>query len=168
MELFELLEPTVDREGYELVAVEFMTLDGRPTLRVSIDRPGGVTVKDCSRVSRAISPALDVEDPIDGAYHLEVSSPGIDRPLQRPSDFNRFAGYQVRIQLEAAGPGERRRYKGLLVGARDGEVEVEVDGERHRLNLDSVERARLVLDLDEYQQLAEAPPPRLDTTGEWS
>ncbi len=142
MELFELLEPTVDREGYELVAVEFMTLDGRPTLRVSIDRPGGVTVKD--------------------------SSPGIDRPLQRPSDFNRFAGYQVRIQLEAAGPGERRRYKGLLVGARDGEVEVEVDGERHRLNLDSVERARLVLDLDEYQQLAEAPPPRLDTTGEWS
>jgi len=159
-ELFELLEATVDREGCELVAVEMTTVDTRATLRVSIDKIGGVSVKDCSRISRAVSPLLDVEDPIQDAYSLEVSSPGIDRPLQRLVDFVRFVGFRARIKLDDEGPG-RRNYKGELRGAdASGSVVIEVDGKEHSLPLDRIERARLVLDLGEYERLASDPPPR--------
>ncbi len=163
--LFDLLEPSVEREGYELVAVELVSSGGgRPSLRVSIDKPGGVSVRDCSRVSRALSALLDVEDPIEGAFNLEVSSPGIERPLQRRSDFVRFAGFRAKIQLEAGEP--RRRYTGVLGGIEQGSVVIESNGERSLLPIERIERARLVLDLDEYERLAEEPPPRPE--GDWS
>ena len=159
LELYRLLAPTVDRLGLELVAVELATDHGRRVLRVSVDKPGGVGVDDCARASHAISPVLDVDDPIEGAYSLELSSPGIDRPLMVLTDFVRFAGYEARIRLE---PGEaRRRYRGTLLGAEDEQVLVEVDGTTHRIRWDAIERASLVLDLDTYRQLAEAPPPRV-------
>lgn len=150
-----LVEPSVERLGYDLVAVEWLGGSQGRLLRLSIEAPGGgITADDCARVSEAISPILDEDDPIDGPYHLEVSSPGIDRPVQRPEDFARFAGYRIKLRLVEGHP--RRRYAGELRGLEDGDVVVRVDGVDHRVALESVQRANLVLDLDEYQKLAEA------------
>ena len=161
--LFELFEPTAERMGCELVAVEITTSGGRRALRVSVDGPSGVEVGVLARLSRALSVVLDVEDPIMGAYVLEVSSPGIDRPVQRRADYQRFAGYRVRIRLE---PGiERRRYTGVLLGLDGDHVRLDVDGQEHRVPLDQIVRTRLVLDLDEYQALAANPSPSPDTHG---
>jgi ribosome maturation factor RimP len=158
--IFKLLEPDVHRLGMELVAVELTSSEGSAVLRVSVDKAGGVRMEHLQRLSRHLGPVLDVEDPIDGAYRLEVSSPGIDRPLQRRGDFVRFAGYRVRIRLLPGSP--RRRYAGTLRGYKAGVVLVEMDGEQHELAVNDIERAQLVLDLDEYSRLGEEPPPLVD------
>ncbi len=159
LELYRLLTPSLERLELELVAVELTTDHGRRVLRVSIDKPGGVGVQECAAASHALSPVLDVEDPIDGAYNLEVSSPGIDRPLMMLEDFARFAGFPARLRLA---PDEaRRRYRGVLLGTEDDHVLIDVDGQTHRIRWDAIERAALVLDLETYRQLAEAPPPRV-------
>lgn len=151
----ELVEPSLERLGYELVAVEWLGGTQGRILRLSIEAPGsGISADDCARVSDAISPLLDEEDPVDGRYVLEVSSPGIDRPVQRPEDFERFAGYRIKLRLVEGHP--RRRYAGELRGFEEGDVIVRVDGVDHRIALESVQRANLVLDLEEYQNLAEA------------
>lgn len=144
-----LIEPAVERLGFDLVAVEW---SGR-ILRVSIDAPGGVDADDCARVSEQVSPMLDAEDPIASRYTLEVSSPGIDRPVQRRVDFERFKGYRCKLQL-AEGP-PRRRYTGTLGPVDGDELVILVDGAEHRVPLDLVERAHLSLTLEEYAKLAE-------------
>lgn len=150
-----LLETSIERLGFELVAVEWIAERGAAVLRLSVDGPGGVTADDCGRVSSHVSPILDADDPITHAYRLEVSSPGIDRPVQRRADFARFAGYRAKLKLVPGHP--RRRYTGTL-GAVDGdELTIHVDGAEHRLALDAIERAHLVLDLEEYRTLAEEP-----------
>lgn len=108
--IFEIVESTVVRLGCELVAVEIRGVDGRRTIRISVDSEEGLTMGLCADVNRALSTMLDVEDPIDGAYDLEVSSPGIERPVQRWEDFIEFskAGYRARIQLDKDFPGRRR------------------------------------------------------------
>lgn len=151
-ELRELLEPTVSGQGYDLVGVEWLGGPTGPILRVSIEAPGGVDADDCAAVAATLSPFLDAEDPIAGAYNLEVSSPGIDRPVQRREDFERFAGFRVRIRLVEGPP--RRRYLGTLGPLVGDQISVSVDGTEHLLNLDMIERAHLVLDLDEYRELA--------------
>ena len=157
--LRRLLEPVVEREGCELVALEILGSPGRALLRVYIDTVGGVNVDICARVSRAISPVLDVEDPFPGAWELEVSSPGIERPLQRENDFRRFVGFGVKVKL-APGP-ERRRYSGTLRGLEDGHVlvEVEADCQTHRLPLDQIEKAHLDLDDEQFARLQEGDDP---------
>ena len=155
--LRRILEPVVDREGCDLVAIEVLGSPGKALLRVYIDRAGGVNVDICARVSRAISPVLDVEDPFPGAWELEVSSPGIERPLQRENDFRRFVGFGVKVKL-APGP-ERRRYSGLLKGFEDGHVLVEVDGQIHRLALDQIDKAHLDLDDEQFARLEAATHP---------
>lgn len=150
----ELVEPSIERLGYELVAVEWLTGQQGRILRLSIDRPGGISPQDCATVSEAISPVLDESDPIASRYHLEVSSPGIDRPIQLARDFTRFTGYRAKLKLIEGPP--RRRYTGALRGLDGDEVLIEVDGTEHRVALDTIERAHLVLDLDEFQKLAEA------------
>lgn len=150
-----LLEAPVERLGFDLVGVEWVGDRRGSILRLSIDAPGGVDARDCVRVTHHVSPLLDADDPIDTAYTLEVSSPGIDRPVQRVEDFERFAGYRVKIRL-AEGP-PRRRYTGTIGPVEDGELRILVDGAEHRLPLDLIERAHLVLTLDEYQKLAEGP-----------
>jgi ribosome maturation factor RimP len=146
----------VSRLGFELVAVEWSGGRSGPILRISIDGPRGVNAEDCGLVSEHLSPLLDAADPITTSYNLEVSSPGIDRPVQRRSDFERFAGYRLRVQLSEGPP--RRRYLGTI-GPLDGdELLLTVDGAEHRIPLDLVERAHLVLTLDEYRALS----PRLD------
>src|SRR5579871_4848897 len=121
--LLKLLEPAIEALGYELVELEFPP----HLLRIYIDREGGVTVDDCEIVSRQVSAVLDVEDPIPGAYTLEVSSPGLDRPLRKVADFARFAGEQARIELTLPIEG-RRRFSGTLKGCEAEEVSIEVDG----------------------------------------
>jgi ribosome maturation factor RimP len=137
--LINLLEAPIEALGYELVELEFPP----HLLRIYIDREGGVTVDDCEKVSRQVSGVLDVEDPIPGHYTLEVSSPGLDRPLRKAADFVRFAGGQARIELSLPLEG-RRRFAGALKGCEGEEVLIEVDGTLHRLPLEGIAKARLV------------------------
>ena len=129
--------------GYELIGVEYVPAGSRTVLRLYIDASEGVTLEDCEQVSRQVSALLDVEDPIPGHYTLEVSSPGIDRPLLTPEHYRRFAGEDVRISLGAPLDG-RRRFRGRLLGLSDaGEVLLEEDGEERRIPLHEVRKANL-------------------------
>lgn len=135
-----LLEPTLAGLGYELVDAQ-VSNRGK-LLRVFIDKPAGINVEDCAQVSRHLIRVFAVEG-ID-YDRLEVSSPGLDRPLSKPADFVRFAGESVDVRMRVADAGGRRRFVGLLRGAEDGVVTVEVDGQPVALRLDDMERARLV------------------------
>lgn len=155
---------TIERMGFDLVAVEWTGgATGRAVLRVSIDQPpgtgGGITAQHCARVSKAIEPLLDAADPVKGGYFLEVSSPGIERPIQRLADFARFRGYRVRLRLEPGPP--RRRFTGELLGTRGDDVVVEVDGEEHAFHVDTIERAHLDLSLEEFETLGKEGAPTL-------
>ena len=142
-----LLEPSVAALGYELVAVELIGSGADRTLRIYIDGPQGITVEDCAKVSRQASAVLDVEDPISGSYLLEVSSPGLDRPLVRVEDFQRFTGSLVKVKSREAVLG-RKNFTGVLSEASADSIVVEVDGEPYELTMANIERARLVPDLD--------------------
>jgi ribosome maturation factor RimP len=155
--LRDLMEPTVERLGYWLSAIE-VTQDARgtPVVCLFLDAEGGVGIADCAKVSRALSPLLDASDPITGTYNLEVSSPGFDRLLERYEDFVRFAGFPVKVQTAAAqvtSSGARRRYAGTLQGVEDGAVVVLVDGQLYRLPLGEIARARLAPTPDDYDRL---------------
>ncbi len=143
-------EPVLLGIGYRLVSVRISGLDGC-TVQIMAQRPdGAMAVEDCEAVSRALSPVLDVADPIDHAYRLEVSSPGMDRPLVRRSDFERFAGHEVKIELAAPLAG-RRRFRGLLSGMEGNAVRIHRSdagaGEAHEvlLPIEDMSEARLVL-----------------------
>ncbi len=141
--LHKLLEPGVAALGFDLVAAE-LTGDGHRTiLRVYIDVPGGVNVDDCEEVSHQVSAILDIEDPIPGKYTLEVSSPGLDRPLVKREDFERFAKEDVKIQTREPVLG-RRNFTGRLQGIEGERIIVEVDKEMYELEFAGIERARLV------------------------
>ncbi|MCK6505628.1 ribosome maturation factor RimP [Myxococcota bacterium] len=159
--ILALVEPVVARCGCELVAVELTNEQGQELVRVYIDAPGGVSVGDCTRVSHALSPALDVDDPMpDEAYRLEVSSPGMDRPVQRRQDLLRFQGFRARLRLSPQ--AGRRRFTGRLAGLDGDVLLLLVDGSEtpQRYPLDQVDRVRLVLDPEEYERLGrEGLPP---------
>ena len=143
-DLTQLFEPVIESMGYELVGVEFQGGGGHGTLRVYIDREDGVSVDDCAAISHQVSGILDVEEPIKQAYDLEISSPGIDRPLFKPADFERFAGQTAKIKL-LAGIDGRRNFKGRLQGLADPQcVRIEVDGEVFDLPHADIARANLV------------------------
>jgi len=138
--------PLAEAEGLELVAVEYQREAGGWVLRVYLDTPGGVTLEDCQRVSEQLGDLLDVEDLVDHAYTLEVSSPGLDRPLVAEADFARFAGRTIRLQTEAPVEGQRR-FRGRLLGIAGGTVRLEVDGGRQvAIPHAAIERARLVVE----------------------
>ena len=121
-----IAEPVIEQLGYRLVRIKVSAIEGA-TIQIMAERPDGtMTVEDCETISRALSPVFDVNEPMDGAYRLEISSPGIDRPLVRKSDFENFAGHLVKIEMEIPVSG-RKRFRGLLAG---------VDGEAARLHLD--------------------------------
>ncbi len=142
-ELLKLLEPAVERLGYELADLE-VRLGGKGGLiRVFIDKPEGIDLDDCEKVSLAVSALLDVEDPVPGNYSLEVSSPGLDRKLTKVEHFQRFAGETVKVQMRFPIEG-RRRFRGTLVSTDDENIVVEVDGESHSLPLKTIDTARLV------------------------
>jgi ribosome maturation factor RimP len=144
--LTRLLEPVVTGLGYEMVGLEFDA--NQRILRVYIDQEAGVMVDDCSKVSHQISGVLDVEDPIPGNYHLEVSSPGMDRPLFKREHFQRFAGSLARLQLLRPLDG-RRKFKARLQGLNGDLVILEEDGLRFEIPLDLIDKARLVPEFEQ-------------------
>ena len=138
----ELLEPTVEDLGYELVWIEMANQDKNKILRIYIDAPGGIQIDDCETVSRQLSALLDVEDPMNTEYFLEVSSPGLDRPLVKPDHFRQFLGDQARIIMHTHVLG-RRKFTGEMVEADDKAVVVEMDGESFELPYKDMDSARL-------------------------
>lgn len=145
--LTRLAKSVVEPMGYELVGVEHLQRgQANAILRVYIDHEKGITLDDCSAVSHQLSGVLDVDDPLPGSYDLEVSSPGLDRPLFDPAHFERFRGQRARVRLAVKLQG-RRNFEGVLAGIEDAKVMLEVDGEIRELPLDLVESARLVPDL---------------------
>ncbi len=141
--VLNVVEPVVESLGYELVGVEYLSQGRDGLLRVYIDAEDGIKVEDCQRVSHQLSGVLDVEDVIKGHYSLEISSPGLDRPLFNAAQFERFAGSEVKLRLEAPLDG-RRKFRGTLLGVEDGEVRLRVDGEEVRIPLVSIDKANLV------------------------
>lgn len=142
--LAAVVQPTIEGLGYELVRLRLVG-GKRNTLQIMAERPEGwIEVDDCARISRAVSAVLDVEDPIGGEYVLEVSSPGIDRPLTRMKDFERYEGYEVKIETAEAIDG-RKRFKGVLAGVQDGEVLIEIPEGVIGLDFDLLADAKLVL-----------------------
>lgn len=146
-QLIELLQPVVADLGYELWELEYATRRGANLLRLYIDAAAGITLDDCERVSRAVSTRLDEADPIAQAYTLEVSSPGLDRPLRTLDHFARFKG--ERIKLETVQPVDgRKRFAGVLseVDTAMGRIAVEVDGGKVSLPVDGIHKARVAPD----------------------
>ena len=125
----QIAGPLAAQDGLELVDVELGGAGGHQVLRVFIDKAGGVSLDDCTSVSRSVSAALDVEDPLDGTYDLEVSSPGLDRPLRTPEHFEKFKGQKVRVRTFGPVPEceNRKTFVGQLRGFSDGKVIVDVD-----------------------------------------
>ena len=142
-ELAKLLEPTVERLGYELADLEVRLGGKGGMVRVFIDKPDGIDLDDCEKVSQAVSAILDVEDPVPGNYNLEVSSPGLDRKLTKVEHFQRFERETVQVKMRFPIEG-RRRFRGTLVSSDDENIVVEVDGESHSLPLKTIDTARLV------------------------
>jgi ribosome maturation factor RimP len=142
-ELTRLLEPTVERLGYELADLELRLAGRDSVIRVFIDKPEGVGLEDCEIVSRQVSALLDVEDPVPGHYVLEVSSPGLDRKLKKPAHYQRYVGDDIRIQLRFPIDG-RKKFRGKLLSASEEAIEIDVDGQSHELPLATIETARLV------------------------
>jgi ribosome maturation factor RimP len=141
--LAEIVEPTLAGMGYELV--EMQVSNRGQFLRIFIDRPQGITVDDCASVSRHLTHLFAAE----GVEYdrLEVSSPGLDRPLRKEKDFERFAGRRAEVRMRAPDAAGRKRFTGVLRGAKDGVATLEVDGQDVALQLDALDRARLVPDL---------------------
>ncbi len=142
-ELTKLLEPAIEQLGFELSDLE-VKLGGRDGLiRLFIDKADGVGLEDCESVSRQVSALLDVEDPLPGHYVLEVSSPGLDRRLTKLEHFQRFMGEEVQVKLHFPIAG-RKNFRGALRAADKENIDVEVDGESHRLPIATIQSARLI------------------------
>ncbi|MEL6168949.1 MAG: ribosome maturation factor RimP [Pseudomonadota bacterium] len=142
--LAEIITPVIEDLGFELVRVRFMGGKSK-TVQIMAEKPDGrIEVDDCADISTAVSATLDVEDPIEDPYTLEVSSPGIDRPLTRMKDFETWAGYEAKIETLELIDG-RRRFRGMLAGVEDGEVLIEIDEGTIGLKFEWLSDAKLVL-----------------------
>ena len=143
-DLAQLFEPVIQSMGYELVGTEFSGGSDHGKLRVYIDREAGVSIDDCAAISHQISGILDVEEPIQQAYDLEISSPGLDRPLFKQADYERFAGRMAKIKMAVALDG-RRNFKGELQGVNESRyVKIKVDDEAYELPLSDIAKANLI------------------------
>jgi len=174
--LISIVEPVCQASGYDLVDLRFLLDQGGWVLRVAIDRPldentdpaqvseDRVDLSACANLSRELSAVLDVEDPIPQAYSLEVSSPGIDRPLRTPHHFRHFTGSEAKISLAVPVPsstGERKNFKGILKGISDDhKVAIEVDGEVFHLPIDDIDVAKLIPDWDAVMKGQSGVGPR--------
>ena len=145
--LNEMLQPLVEDLGYEFVGLEYNTSPKHSVLRIYIDREAGVGIKDCERVSRETAALLDVKDPIKSHYNLEVSSPGLDRPLFTVAHFTEFKGREVKINLFAP-QQSRRKFQGLILAASELGVIIDQDGSEVILDIRNIAKARLVPDYD--------------------
>ena len=143
-DLTALFEPVIESMGYQLVGVEFHGSVQHGTLRIYIDHEKGIGVEDCATISRQISAILDVEEPIQQAYDLEVSSPGLNRPLFKPGDYEQFSGCPVIIKMAVAFEG-RRNFKGVIQGVKQSKtVQIMVDNEYYELLISDIAKANLI------------------------
>lgn len=138
-----LLAPVVQDLGYQLWGIDYVAQGRRALLRIYIDSENGISVDDCALVSRQVSAVLDVEDPIAGEYTLEVSSPGMDRPLYSLDQFQLYLGSEVAVRLRSAFEG-RRKFSGVLKAIEDEELVLQVDDHEYLLPFELVERAHVV------------------------
>ena len=141
----KMISPTIEDLGFEVVRVELMG-EMNPCLQIMADRldQTGMNVDDCATISRAVSAIMDVEDPITAAYTLEVSSPGLDRPLTKRPHFERFQGYEIRVEKRGAGD-EQRRFRGQLIGLEGDNVKMDVKGEEIQIPFADIVKAKLVV-----------------------
>lgn len=155
-ELEALLGPAIEALGLELLGLEYAPSSHRSVLRIYLDVEGRyITLEDCEAASREVSALLDVNDPIQGNYALEVSSPGFDRPLFKLAHFEKYLGSQVKIALHLPQDG-RRRFSATITGVRDERILIEQDGREYSLAIDNIAKARLVPD---YSSLGQAAAP---------
>ena len=145
--LTKLLQPLIEDLGYEFVGIEQSSNPKNPVVVIYIDRPEGIAIEDCETVSREVAALLDVEDPISGHYTLEVSSPGLDRPLFTAGQYAAFAGERVKMTVYAPVDG-RRKFKGPILAVAGETVTIDQDGSEVVLELGNVVKARLVPDYD--------------------
>jgi ribosome maturation factor RimP len=145
--LNELLGPVVSGMGYEFVGIEYKTGKGPALLRVYIDHENGITVDDCADVSYQVSATLDVEDPISGEYNLELSSPGMDRPLFTASHYQQFVGERIKCKLRRTTSG-RRNFTGKILAADDKSIRLAFDNQEVELMIDNIEKANLIPDFN--------------------
>lgn len=164
--ILEMLDPVAEAAGYEIVRLRLMGGTVQRRLQIMAERAvdGDMNVEDCARLSRAISQVLDAADPISGEYLLEVSSPGVDRPLTRLKDFETFEGYEARLELDRMAEG-RKRFKGLLAGVEDGNVAIDLEGEEHTalVPFGWIVEAKLVLTDELMKRGAEIRAARLQS-----
>ncbi|MBF7082368.1 ribosome maturation factor RimP [Desulfallas sp. Bu1-1] len=146
-EIEEIISPVLDDMGIELVDIQYLKEGGRWILRIFIDQPGGVGLEDCQSVSERIDPLLDEKDPIPQSYYLEVSSPGLDRPLKKLADFERFAGKEVNVTTYVPVNG-KRKFKGKLITASSHAIILETGGNDVEIPMEQVASARLVPMID--------------------
>src|SRR5690606_8566552 len=142
-QLQALIEPVVSSLDCELWGLEYLTQGKYTTLRLYIDAREGVTLEDCEKVSRQVSAVMDVEDPIDGEYTLEVSSPGLDRPLYTLEQYARYIGEMVNLRLRLARDG-RRKFKGKILAVEGDQVRVAVDDKEYLLAIDAIDKANII------------------------
>jgi ribosome maturation factor RimP len=138
----ELLKSSVEAEGLELVHVEYLPRGASSVLRLYIDKPGGVTLNDCQRISKHVSVLLDVEDFIPNQYVLEVSSPGIERPLFKKADYERFAGREIQLVTKVK-VEDRKNFTGVIREVTDNELMLDSEGTSYRIALDIIKKAKL-------------------------
>ncbi len=159
--ILDMIEPVAAGLGLDVVRVRVMG-GQTPTLQIMVERPDGtMTVAACAKFSRAISPVLEAEDPISTEYHLEVSSPGIDRPLTRAGDFAKWISHEIKVELATPGPDGRKRFHGWILAETDGFVQLNLkDGGEAKLPIADMAKANMVL-TDKLIQAARAnaPPP---------
>ncbi len=163
LRLLELLDPVAEAVGYDIVRLRLMGGDHARRLQVMAERPDGtMLVEDCTALSRAISEVLDAADPIRGEYLLEVSSPGIDRPLTRLEDFETYRGCEAKLELDRL-VENRRRFRGLIAGVDDGQVAIDLEGEHETALVPFawISDARLVINEALLKRGAEARAARL-------
>lgn len=155
--LYNLLAPTIEELGYDVVRIMTIGVQ-KPTLQIMIERKdrANLIVDDCAAVSRAVSAILDEKDPIDGEYSLEVSSPGVDRPLTQAEHFSRFAGYEAKIETDEAIEG-RKRFKGKIIAlGKDDIIEFMMDDTIYQIPFATVSKAKLVLTDELLEEFLEA------------
>lgn len=141
--IIRIVEPVIQDLGFNLVMLEFK--GGVLQILAEDKRTGNLSLDECTAINKALSPLLEVEDPISGAYTLEISSPGIDRPLIKPADFAKYAGYEAKVELDEAVNANQKRFRGRIVKEENEFVTLLVDKVEHRLEIAAIKRARLVL-----------------------
>ena len=164
LKLLELLDPVAEAVGYEIVRLRLMGGAERRRLQIMAERPDGdMNDEDCTRLSRAISEVMYAADPISGEYVLEVSSPGIDRPLTRPKDFAAYEGYEIKVELDRLAEG-RKRFRGVLAGVEGDQIGLDLEGEAETamIPLSWILEAKLVLNDDLLKRGAAMRAARLE------